>query len=97
MQNGQHQKIDWVWRWSKDKLEFGLANGFVEVKGSRIYTKTYLNATISKSKPYIVETIKRGKNLSSIEFVENQYSNDMASKNIQQVFNEKAQANSTDI
>ncbi|MBQ8609298.1 MAG: site-specific DNA-methyltransferase [Campylobacter sp.] len=88
-QNGQHQKIDWVWRWSKDKLEFGLANGFVEVKGSRIYTKTYLNATISKSKPYIVETIKRGKNLSSIEFVENQYSNDMASKNIQQVFNEK--------
>lgn len=88
-QNGQHKKIDWVWRWSKDKLEFGLANGFVEVKGSRIYTKTYLNATISKSKPYIVETIKRGKNLSSIEFVENQYSNDMASKNIQQVFNEK--------
>ena len=88
-QNGQHKKIDWVWRWSKDKLEFGLANGFVEVKGNRIYTKTYLNATISKSKPYIVETIKRGKNLSSIEFVENQYSNDMASKNIQQVFNEK--------
>lgn len=88
-QNGQHQKIDWVWRWSKDKLEFGLANGFVEIKGNRIYTKTYLNATISKSKPYVVEKIKRGKNLSSIEFVENQYSNDMASKNIQQVFNEK--------
>ncbi len=88
-QKGQHKKIDWVWRWSKDKLEFGLANGFVEIKGNRIYTKTYLNATISKSKPYVIEKIKRGKNLSSIEFVENQYSNDMASKNIQQVFNEK--------
>lgn len=88
-QKGKFNKIDWVWRWSKDKLKFGLKNGFIEIKGDRIYTKTYFNATISKNKPYIVETIQRGKNLTSLEFVENQYSNDMASKNIQQIFNQK--------
>lgn len=87
--NGKVNKIDWVWRWSKEKLEYGLHNGFVQVKGNRIYTKTYCNAIISKSKPYEIEYIKRGKNFLSIEFVENQYSNDMASKNIQQIFHEK--------
>ncbi|MBO6086636.1 MAG: site-specific DNA-methyltransferase, partial [Acetobacter sp.] len=87
-QNGKFKKIDWVWRWSQEKLQFGIENGFVEIKNNRIYTKTYLNATISK-KPYEIEYISRKKNLSSIEFIENKYSNDIANKDIQQIFNEK--------
>lgn len=49
---GNHNPKDWVWRWSKKKLEFGIEHGFVVIKrtsnGARIYTKTYLGATISK-------------------------------------------------
>ncbi|OOQ33347.1 site-specific DNA-methyltransferase, partial [Helicobacter pylori] len=46
-QKGNFGTIDWVWRWSKAKFDFGLANGFVEVKNNRIYTKTYTKAKIS--------------------------------------------------
>lgn len=41
--NGDHKNTDWVWRWGKQKLAFGLENGFVVIKssrnGKRIYTK----------------------------------------------------------
>ncbi|AFF21076.1 type III R-M system modification enzyme [Helicobacter pylori ELS37] len=88
-QKGNFGTIDWVWRWSKAKFDFGLANGFVEVKNNRIYTKTYTKAKISDSKPYKIEYFKRTKNISSIEFLDNKYSNDMSNKKLQSIFNVK--------
>ena len=29
---GNHGRADWAWRWSKEKFEFGLENGFIEIK-----------------------------------------------------------------
>ncbi len=88
-QKGNFGTIDWVWRWSKAKFDFGLANGFVEVKNNRIYTKTYTKTKISDSKPYKIEYFNRTKNISSIEFLDNKYSNDMSNKKLQSIFNVK--------
>ncbi|MDP8051339.1 site-specific DNA-methyltransferase [Pasteurella atlantica] len=86
----RNPKSDFCWRWSAELVEFGLKNDFIVVKGNRIYTKTYTNAKISTTKPYKIEYIERTKNITSLDFVENKYSNDIARKNIQSVFNEKA-------
>ncbi|PUD16078.1 site-specific DNA-methyltransferase [Helicobacter pylori] len=88
-QKGNFGTIDWVWRWSKAKFDFGLVNGFIEVKNNRIYTKTYTKAKISDSKPYKIEYFNRTKNISSIEFLDNKYSNDMSNKKLQSIFNVK--------
>ena len=75
------------WRWSKDLFDFGYEHGFIVVKrtsnGSRIYTKTYQNATISKGgKGYFVEIKPRTKAVSTLELTDNIYSNDNAKKGI---------------
>lgn len=86
---------DFCWRWSKDLYDFGLKNGFVVVKrtkkGARIYTKTYKNARISKNKEgvYFVEQTGRTKNASTLDLLDNQYSNDNAKKEIDKLFGEK--------
>lgn len=84
---------DFCWRWSKSLFEFGLKNGFVvlkkhENKPSRIYTKTYQNATISEDEngDYFVEIVPRSKSLSTIDLIENQYSNDSAKKELKMIF-----------
>ncbi len=87
--NGKFGRIDWVWRWSKDKFDFGLENNFIEIRNNRIYTKTYFKAKISDKKPYNIEYIDRTKNVSSIELLENKYSNDNANKNLQEIFGQK--------
>jgi adenine-specific DNA-methyltransferase len=78
------------WRWSKELFDFGYENGFVVVRqsknGTRIYTKTYQKATIVKPDGnYEIITIDRTKNLSTLKFVDNAYSNDNAKKNIDSV------------
>ena len=85
--NGIHNPKDWVWRWSKAKFDFGLKNGFVVIKDGkdrpRIYTKTYLKATIGKNgNKYTIEYISRENNLSSIALTDNEYSNDNAKKEL---------------
>lgn len=84
--NGEHSAKDWVWRWSREKLEFGLANGFVVIKPGRdrerIYTKTYAKAGISSTRPYRVESMERKTPLSSLTFTDKCYSNDNAKKEI---------------
>jgi adenine-specific DNA-methyltransferase len=89
-QNGEHKKHDWVWRWSKELFEFGLKNGFIVFKnsrnGTRIYTKTYQKAVIKKPNgKYIIVDIDRTKNISTLKFTDNAYSNDNAKKNIDSV------------
>ncbi|HTK21259.1 MAG TPA: site-specific DNA-methyltransferase [Mucilaginibacter sp.] len=88
--NGKHGRADWAWRWSKELFEFGLKNGFVEVKRGgnrpRIYTKTYQNVKIiKKGKEYKLANIQRSKPLSTLEFTENKYSNDNATKVIDEI------------
>lgn len=89
--NGNHNPKDWVWRWSLPKFKFGYENGFVVIKKGkdrpRIYTKTYLNASIEKDGlgNYFVKTKNRETTVSSLTFIENQYSNDNAKKELDKV------------
>ena len=91
-QLGTHGRADWGWRWrwSKELFDFGLKNGFIEIhRGGnrpRIYTKTYQNVEIKKvNGEYKVINIQRTKPLSTLEFTENQYSNDNAKKVFEEI------------
>ena len=89
-QRGEHKEKDWVWRWSREKFDFGLANGFVVIKNGRgrrrIYTKTYANASIEKAgSGYTVQITDRESLLSSLAFTDNAFSNDNAKKEIAKV------------
>lgn len=91
-QSGKHARADWAWRWSRDLFDFGYKNGFVVVKKydnySRIYTKTYQNCKIVKTgNEFNIEYMERTKPISTLEFVENEYSNDNSKKNLMQIFN----------
>lgn len=94
--NGKHQRADWAWRWSKELFDFGYNNGFIVVKEkpdgtARIYTKTYLNATIKRNKgnnEYEVVISERKKPLSTLDFLDAEYSNDNAKKDLKQIFTE---------
>lgn len=92
-QKGNHARADWAWRWSKDLFEFGYKNGFVVIKKydgySRIYTKTYQNCKIVKTgTEFSIEYMQRTKAISTLEFVENEYSNDNSKKNLVSLFGE---------
>ncbi len=81
---------DFCWRWSKELFSFGLENSFIVVKGDRIYTKTYENAKIVKNDNYYEVIIEpRTKAFSTLELINNQYSNDNSRKDIERVFNKK--------
>lgn len=87
---GKHKRADWAWRWSKDLFQFGLDNGFIVIKrsknGARIYTKTYLNCKIKqKNGEYYIDYFERKKPLTSLEFIDNAYSNDNAKKQLDKV------------
>lgn len=84
-QRGQHSRADWAWRWSKELFNFGLQNGFIEVRRGgerpRIYTKTYQKVKIDETNgQYTVIPFDRTKPLSTLEFTDNKYSNDNAKK-----------------
>lgn len=89
--NGNHARADWAWRWSKELFDFGYENGFIVIKKydgySRIYTKTYQNCKIAKTASgFTIEYIQRTKAISTLEFVENEYSNDNSKKNLISLF-----------
>lgn len=90
--NGKYSRADWAWRWSKDLFDYGYEKGFIVVKKydgySRIYTKTYQNARIvKKGNNFSIEYMERTKAISTLEFVENEFSNDNSKKNLAQLFN----------
>lgn len=80
-------KDGYRWRWSPDLFEFGYKNGFVEVnkKTKRVYTKTYQLATIEDDGEYYIQYENRTKVLSSLEFLDNAYSNDNAKKDVKKI------------
>ena len=88
-QKGNHNRADWAWRWNKKLFDFGYDNGFVVIKDGkdrkRIYTKTYEKVRIN-NKTLQIETFERGKSLTTIEFVNKEYSNDNATKEIKNIF-----------
>jgi len=87
----ENPKDGYRWRWSKELFTFGLANDFVVIKnsrnGARIYTKTYERASIDDAPGggYMVVIEDRTKALPSIEFIENEFSNDNAKKEVQRL------------
>lgn len=88
---GRHARADWAWRWSRELFEFGYKNGFIVVrkkgKRSRIYTKTYQKARIVRTDSgFAIEYTERTKAISTLEFVNNNYSNDNAKKNLMKYF-----------
>ena len=88
---GRHARADWAWRWSRELFEFGYKNGFIVVrkkgKRSRIYTKTYQKAGIVRTDAgFAIEYTERTKAISTLEFVDNSYSNDNAKKNLLKFF-----------
>ena len=89
-QQGNHGRADWGWRWSKDLYSFGYENGFIVLKTGgqrpRIYTKTYQKVKIEKvDGVYKIMQINRTKPLSTLEFIDNIYSNDNAKKGIDEL------------
>ena len=94
--SGNHDRADWAWRWSRKKFDFGLANGFIVVKksknGSRIYTKTYQKAFIEDNEEgdgYFIDYGERTTGLSTLEFTDNIYSNDNATKDVAKTLGKK--------
>lgn len=80
---GHYLPKDYAWRWSKDLFEFGLKNGWIVFQNGRIYTKGYLNAAIEKSTDgYVIITREKTRKLSTIDFVSNEFSNDIAKKQV---------------
>ena len=82
---GIHGNHDWVWRWSKSLFDFGYKNDWIVIsKSGRIYTKTYSNASIEKNADgsYYIEYQKRTRPISTLDFVENKYSNVNSNKEI---------------
>lgn len=82
------------WRWSKRMFDFGEKNGFIVVKkgknGKRIYTKTYLLASIEfDNNNYFIEYADRTKAISTIDFLSNEYSNDNSKKDLDALFENK--------
>ena len=83
----RNPKSDFCWRWSKELFKFGLENGFIVNKGNRIYTKTYQNATISKElKEYFVDLQPRTKSATTLDLLENKFSNDNSKKDLSKIF-----------
>ena len=82
--SGKHLKKDYAWRWSKELYDFGLENGWIVFKNGRIYTKGYLNAILEKQAngKYGITYRNKTRKLSTIDFVENNFSNDIAKKEL---------------
>lgn len=78
---GRHGKTDWVWRWSKDAVEWGKENKFFVIKNNRIYTKSYLYCRKKNGKNEI-EKIEATKAYTTLSYIDNQYSNDNGKKNL---------------
>lgn len=90
-QQGKHARADWAWRWSKELFDFGYQNGFIEIKRyenhSRIYTKTYQRCKIVKGpRGFEIEYAQRTRAITSLDFIENEFSNDNSKKNLLSLF-----------
>ena len=83
--NGHHGVTDWVWRWSKEAVEWGKKNDFFVIKNNRIYTKSYLYCRKKKGKCEI-EKVDATKAFTTLSYIDNKYSNDNGKKELDSIF-----------
>lgn len=84
-QKGNHGKSDWIWRWKESAFKWGLENGLIVLKGDRIYTKTYANCR-KKNNVNELEFFDAEKPYTTLSFLENDFSNDNAKKELDKIF-----------
>jgi adenine-specific DNA-methyltransferase len=84
-QKGNHKKSDWIWRWKESAFKWGLENGLIVLKGDRLYTKTYSNCR-KKNGLNELEFIEAEKPYTTLSFLENEFSNDNAKKELDRIF-----------
>lgn len=85
--SGEHGVKDWTWRWGKDAVSWGIKNELLELKGDRIYTKSYLKCRKKTGKCELEYFDEKGKNYTTLSFIDNEYSNDNANKELAKIFN----------
>jgi adenine-specific DNA-methyltransferase len=83
--NGNHGNTDWVWRWSKSAVEWGINEKVLIIKNNRIYTKSYLNVRKRNGKNEW-EQIDATKAYTTLSYIDNKYSNDNGKKELDTIF-----------
>lgn len=83
--NGNHGIKDWIWRWSEKAVEWGIKNKMLELKGDRIYTKSYMYCR-KKTGQCEMETIDTKKAFTTLSYIDNEYSNTNANKELSNIF-----------
>lgn len=84
--NGSHGVKDWTWRWNREAVKWGIDNSLLELKGDRIYTKSYLKCRKKTGKCELEFFDEKGKAFTTLSYIENDYSNDNANKEFAKVF-----------
>ena len=82
---GEHGVTDWVWRWSKSAVEWGIKEKLLVLKGNRIYTKSYLNCKKANGKNELIFS-DPSKSYTTLSFLDNKYSNDNGKKELDKIF-----------
>ena len=84
--NGFEDK-EWCWRWSKDKVRWGLENKYIQFKKSgekyKVYTKSYEKRDNEGNK------IDRNNPYNSLEFISKEYANFNATPELSKLFGGK--------
>lgn len=83
--NRIHAKQDWTWRWSKSDIEWAIENKLLELKGDRIYTKTYEKCRKKLGKPELQFFDKKQQAYSSLMYVNNEFSNNNGKKGLESI------------
>lgn len=82
---GNHGATDWVWRWSKNAVAWGIKEKLFVVKNDRIYTKSYLNCRKKNGKNEL-EKIDATKAYTTLSYMDNKFSNDNGKKELDLIF-----------
>lgn len=83
---GNHGVKDWTWRWNKEAVKWGIDNSLLELKGDRIYTKSYLKCRKKTGKCELEFFDEKGKAFTTLSYIENEFSNDNANKELAKIF-----------
>lgn len=73
-----HNSKKVCWRWSKNKVDFGIENNLIVEKNNRLYTKTYLEYEIIENNDGTYKIIKKtniGGSYKTTELMNNEYGN----------------------
>jgi len=85
--NGDHGVTDWVWRWSKSAVEWGIKENMFVIKNDRIYTKSYLYCRKRNGKNEL-EKIDATKAYTTLSYISNKFSNDNGKKELDTIFDD---------